>query len=102
MIEIKPVYQIKVMNAWCDVDKDTLEKKLFLTATRILYPSAAYEALSGKYHELKAKSEIDARTIEAMQYKLDELMFEYCPDEMTPEQIENYAAHQVKVVICNP
>lgn len=29
--------------------------------------SAAYEALSGKYHELKARSEIDARTVEALQ-----------------------------------
>lgn len=39
---------------------------------------------------------------EALQAKIDSLMLEYCPDEMTPEQIENYAAHQVKVVICNP
>ena len=96
---------------------------------------AAYEALSGKCHELKARSEIDARTVEALQkenerldfkwkhywgrirkvlqkhrerdaaqakriahleYKIDELMLEWCPDEMTPEQLENYAKHQRK------
>lgn len=35
--------------------------------------------------------------ISAAQAKIDELMFEYCPEEMTPEQIANYEAHQ-KVV----
>jgi hypothetical protein len=31
---------------------------------------------------------------EALQAKLDALMLEYCPDEMTPEQIENWQRHQ--------
>lgn len=26
--------------------------------------------------------------------RIDQLMFEYCPEEMTPEQIANYEAHQ--------
>jgi hypothetical protein len=26
--------------------------------------------------------------------KIDQLMFEYCPEDMTPEQIANYEAHQ--------
>ena len=28
------------------------------------------------------------------QAKIDELMLEYCPDEMTPEQLKEYEAHQ--------
>ena len=34
---------------------------------------AAYEALSGKYHELKARSEIDSRTVEAQAKRIAEL-----------------------------
>jgi hypothetical protein len=37
------------------------------------------------------------RTIEAKQAKIDELMLEYCRDEMTVEQLANWAAHQVTV-----
>ena len=33
---------------------------------------------------------------EAKQAKIDSLMLEYCPDEMTKEQIENWEKHQVK------
>jgi len=29
--------------------------------------------------------------------RIDELMFEYCPEDMTPEQIANYEAHQKAV-----
>lgn len=31
----------------------------------------------------------------AYQARIDELMFEYCPDEMTQQQIEEYEQHQV-------
>ena len=31
---------------------------------------------------------------QALQAKIDALMLEYCPDEMTPEQRANWAAHQ--------
>ena len=33
----------------------------------------------------------------AAQAKIDSLMLEYCPDEMTPEQIENWGKHQKAV-----
>lgn len=33
--------------------------------------------------------------VEALQAKIDALMLEYCPDEMTPEQIANWERHQV-------
>lgn len=31
----------------------------------------------------------------SQQAKIDELMWEYCPSEMTPEQIAEYERHQV-------
>lgn len=33
----------------------------------------------------------------AAQAKIDSLMLEYCPDEMTPEQIDNWGKHQKAV-----
>lgn len=38
--------------------------------------------------------EADQRTIASMQAKIDRLMLEYCPEDMTPEQIENWKRHQ--------
>ena len=34
--------------------------------------------------------------VEAKQASIDELMLEYCPDEMTEGQIKNWEKHQVK------
>lgn len=41
-------------------------------------------------------SEAQAKRIAHLEYKIDELMLEWCPDEMTQEQLENYANHQRK------
>jgi len=98
MSEIKPVYQWQysrggVLNNtwWQDCTEEDLKardnKPQF--NVRIVF-------------ETDAVTESLRRNNEALQAKIDSLMLEYCPDEMTPEQIENYAAHQVKVVICNP
>lgn len=35
--------------------------------------------------------------MDAKQAKVDELMLEYCPDEMTKEQLDNWAKHQSPV-----
>ena len=32
----------------------------------------------------------------SLRAKIDSLMLEYCPDEMTPEQIKNWENHQVR------
>lgn len=92
--------------------------------TRILYPAAAYEALqkelaqakeeSQNYEnasrithewnvqiglangELRKANEAQAKRIAHLEYKIDELLLEWCPDEMTKEQLENYANHQRK------
>jgi len=37
--------------------------------------------------------------LSAAQAKIDELMLEYCPDEMTQEQIAEYAKHQRAVIV---
>ena len=37
------------------------------------------------------------RERDALQSKIDELMLEHCPYEMTQEQINNYAANQKSV-----
>lgn len=34
---------------------------------------------------------------EARQCKIDSLMLEYCPNDMTEEQIKNWEKHQIKV-----
>ena len=35
------------------------------------------------------------RKVAALQAKIDELMLEYCPDEMTPEQLSEWERNQV-------
>lgn len=42
------------------------------------------------------------REVGAKQARIDELMLEYCPDEMTPEQLEEYSNAQVAVVEVYP
>jgi len=37
------------------------------------------------------------RQLAAKQAQIDELMLEYCPDEMTEEQLAEYARHQVPI-----
>ncbi len=37
--------------------------------------------------------------INAQQAKIDSLMFEYCPDEMTKDQVNEWSKHQVKADI---
>ena len=38
--------------------------------------------------------------VRSMQAKIDSLMLEYCPDEMTPEQIKNWERSQSLADIC--
>jgi hypothetical protein len=38
------------------------------------------------------------RECAALQEKIDALMFEYCPEEMTPEQIAEWGKHQKAIV----
>ena len=38
----------------------------------------------------------NCKEIESLQAKIDSLMLEYCPNEMTKDQIDNWEKHQVK------
>lgn len=46
--------------------------------------------LNGKKHVARWAVEEIGR----LQAKIDALMLEYCPEEMAPEQVENWALHQ--------
>lgn len=46
-------------------------------------------------NRLEAKLADVGRTIEELQAKVDALMLEYCPDEMTVAQKENWARQKV-------
>lgn len=37
------------------------------------------------------------KKIESLECKIDSLMLEYCPEEMTDEQFENWASHQKRI-----
>ena len=47
--------------------------------------------------ELQDENDQLCTALAAAQAKIDSLMLEYCPDEMTPEQIENWGKHQKAV-----
>lgn len=45
----------------------------------------------------KAVADHYERKLSAAQSKIDSLMLEYCPEEMTPEQVDEWGKHQVPV-----
>ena len=61
-----------------------LQKNLRITAGMIKYGEMI------RYGQDVELMEQAANVIDAMQAHIDLLMFEYCPDEMTKEQIEDY------------
>ena len=53
-------------------------------------------AMRAEYHAnvMQGFAEMAARKADAIQAQLDALMLEFCPDEMTDAQRENWAKHQ--------
>jgi hypothetical protein len=45
-------------------------------------------------YECKYGDYVALRDYEALQAKIDELMLEFTPDEMTPDQLRKYSEHQ--------
>lgn len=45
-------------------------------------------------YDLYAINKTLATTIRSLQAEIDRLMFEFCPDEMSPQQIANFENHQ--------
>lgn len=68
-----------------------------LAAAHAAEVEALKESLDGKRHEANAAwvaAEAAERDASAKQARIDALMLEYCPDEMTPEQVAEWAQHQ--------
>jgi len=77
---------VQMLSDWERNDRPIDAGYAAMQARRIIY------ALD---HERSAVSETGAQNdCAALQAKIDRLMLEYCPDEMTPEQIENWGKHQ--------
>lgn len=64
---------------------DDLEKRL---AEYFTDPEAAKQQAVEEYRQLE-------RELASKQAEIDALMIEYCPDEMTPEQLEEWGKHQL-------
>lgn len=52
------------------------------------------QTLENENRRLKLDLEEARRESECRQSKIDSLMLEYCPDEMTPEQVAEWGRHQ--------
>jgi hypothetical protein len=85
----------KQFEAWADenhyaLDRSDINKEIYrniLTRNALLGYLAGYQAaLASKQCE-----------ISHLKFKIDSLMLEFCPSEMTQEQVENWAEHQKKI-----
>lgn len=63
-------------------------------AVRIAKIEAALDTLEEQVQVTLQIANQETIKINAMQAKIDALMLEYCPKEMTPEQITNWGNHQ--------
>jgi len=79
---------------WLNEQLDTCERShieaIVLDSVNYYYPNKKDKRIK----ELKLANE-------ARQAKIDSLMLEYCPNEMTKDQIENWEKHQVKSEVYN-
>lgn len=60
-------------------------------------PDKSLHTLRGAIHLLAVEVIRLRADRDGLQAKLDAVMLEYCPDEMTPYQVENWARHQRRV-----
>ena len=107
----KPIDKIKEMLAQADriksleaeaADRESFLKTLADTCTeaeRIAIERAGrIDVLESECRKLRARLEKAGKDAASKQARIDELMLEYCPDEMTPEQIDEWAKHQEPVI----
>lgn len=86
----------KVMDG--DMSKDDIAN--FLLGLKTIYDAkfdTTFNDFEESIHNDCKKEQELKRKIEASQAKIDALMLEYCPDEVTGEQMEEYSKHQVAV-----
>lgn len=65
---------------------------------RLLDNSDRHTKPNWVFHARKKMEEV-LKIIDSLDARIDALMMEYCPDEMTPEQIERWGKHQKR---CSP
>ena len=74
---------------------------MILSTTKYNSLIAALEQSQTKFNAVCKSYNIALEAVnkdnDALQAKIDALMLEYCPGEMTPEQIENWGNNQVAV-----
>lgn len=58
---------------------------------------AGCQRISEEHKKVLVENDQLKRDNAALQAKIDALMLEYCPDEMTQAQLDNWAAHQKAV-----
>lgn len=82
-------------------DKDPDEKLIYsmMDVESDCYDEGGY---NGMYEEEYKKMIVlvraqDKHKLDALQAKIDSLMLEFCPEEMTKEQVEEWSRHQKKV-----
>lgn len=82
-------------NATIDTLFNTVQNYSFTIRHRAIMMRAINELKSHRVFAKKAEETMMklAKELDAKQAKIDELMFEYCPDEMTTEQIAEYEKH---------
>jgi hypothetical protein len=71
-----------------DIYSNTIPCKYHATKDGPWYSAEQLQSISDKLAEVEKQRD-------ELQAKVDSLMLEYCPEEMTPEQIENWGKHQV-------
>ena len=76
-------------------------RECWATVCRGIYPTAFGHAAhcSHSIRDVVDRAEKAECRAERLQAKVDALMLEYCPDEMTPEQLAEWEKHQAEVAI---
>ena len=76
--------------------REWLSRDGFITSARNASDAAdEIKQLRAEVATLKEQLAAAQKDADSKQVRIDELMLEYCPDEMMPEQIEEWAKHQV-------
>ena len=100
-VQVQPTVAALVGWVMDRISNDELKKKRItdrrlaaINPMRPLYEYLARELLLFLKAEREHTNKLQARN-NGLQAQIDMLMLEYCPEEMTPEQKETWAKHQV-------
>lgn len=95
-LAFNPLYQFFVANPDEELTIDDVAAKFGVgrrAAGMLIYRLQRHGALE-YVRVARLEGSVREGRIEALEAKIDALMLEYCPDEMSAEQKANWAAHQ--------